>query len=168
MSKTNTTSRRSFLKSGAIAAAPIAAVGVPAAALANDGSKAKLARLEDERAILELHAALLRRVNTAGLATSGEFFASGKAPSLGKGLRSIAPDPTGESPALTFSEDGGRATQSQAVRVGIAAELEGEGTLVQMARLQGNALEAEVLPRTLVADYVREEGGWAIEKLRLA
>jgi hypothetical protein len=168
MSKTTGTSRRSFLKSGAIVAAPIAAAGVSAAALASDDSKEKLARLEDERAILELHAALLRRVNTAGLATSGEFFASGKAPSLGEGLRSIAPDPAGESPVLAFSEDGRRAARRQAVRVEIATELEGDETLVQMARLQGNALEAEVLPRTLVADYVREEGGWAIEKLRLA
>ena len=168
MSKTNTTSRRSFLKSGAIAAAPIAAVGVPAAALANDGSKAKLARLEDERAIQELHAALLRRINTAGIAQSGEFFVNGKVPGLEQGLRSITPDPTGESPALAFSEDGRRATQNQAVKAEFAAELEGDETLVQMARLQGNAPEAEALRRTLVADYVREEGGWAIEKLRLA
>ena len=50
MDKTSTTDRRAFLKVGAIVAAPLA-VAAPVAALAGDDSKAKLARLEDERAI---------------------------------------------------------------------------------------------------------------------
>ena len=43
------TDRRSFLKTGAIVAAPLAAAA-PVAALAGDDSAARLARLEDERA----------------------------------------------------------------------------------------------------------------------
>jgi len=44
------TERRSFLKTGAIVAAPLA-VAAPAAAFAADDSRSKLARLEDERAM---------------------------------------------------------------------------------------------------------------------
>ena len=165
MSTTSETTRRAFLKTGAIAAAPLAAVGVPVAALAADGSKAKLARLEDERAIGELHGKLLRRLNTG---TAGELFASGKAPKLERGLRSIAPDHSAEPGALAFSDDGKRATRRQPVKVEIAQELEGEGTLIQMARLQGNTLAATVLPRTLVAHYVRAGGRWAVESIGFA
>jgi hypothetical protein len=165
MSKDTTTSRRAFLKTGAIAAAPLAAVGVPVAALAADGSKAKLARLEDERAIGELHGKLLRRLNTG---TAGELFASGKAPKLDAGVRAIAPDHSAEPGAIAFSEDGKRASQRQPVKVEVAEELEGDGTLIQMARLQGNTLALAVLPKTLVAQYVRTGGGWAIESIAFA
>ena len=66
MSETSiSTDRRSFLKTGAIAAAPLAALA-PAAALADDGSKARLARLEDERAIESLHRAFLRQPSALG------------------------------------------------------------------------------------------------------
>jgi hypothetical protein len=168
MSTTTETSRRAFLKSGAIVAAPIAAVGIPAAALAGDGAKAKLARLEDERTIAELHSALIRRINKAGATHAGEFFANGKAPKLADGLRGIAPDHGAEPGAIAFSEDGHRASQRHAVNLEIATELEGNSTLEQMARLQGNTLALAVLPRTMIAEYVRAGSGWAIEKLAFA
>jgi hypothetical protein len=165
MSKTSTTSRRAFLKTGAIAAAPLAVVGVPAAALAADGSKAKLARLEDEREIGELHGKLLRRLNAG---TAGELFASGEAPQLDAGVRGVAPDHSVEPGTIAFSEDGHRASQRQPVKVEMAQELEGDGTLIQMARLQGNTLALAVLPKVLVAQYVRGANGWAIESIAFA
>jgi len=165
MSTTSETSRRAFLKTGAIAAAPLAAVGVPVAALAADGSKAKLARLEDERAIGELHGKLLRHLH-AGNAPA-ELFA-GKALKLEAGVRSIAPDHSAQPGAIAFSEDGKRASQRQPVKVEIAQELEGDGTLIQMARLQGNTLALAVLPKTLAVQYVRTGGGWAIEDIAFA
>lgn len=67
------TDRRSFLKSGALVAAPLA-VMAPVAALAGDESRAKLARLEDERAIEALQRKFLRHVNGGG--SSAELFAS--------------------------------------------------------------------------------------------
>lgn len=166
MSKDTTTSRRAFLKTGAIAAAPLAAVGVPVAALTADGSKAKLARLEDERAIGELHGKLLRSMSSGSAA--GELFATGKAPKSEAGVRSISPDHSAEPGAIAFSNDGKRASRRQPVKVEIAQELEGDGTLIQMARLQGNTLALAVLPKTLVAQYVRTGGGWAIESIAFA
>lgn len=165
MSNESTTSRRAFLKTGAIAAAPLAAAGVPVAALAADGSKAKLARLEDERAIGELHGKLLRGLNTG---TADQLFANGKAPALEPGLRAVAPDHSAEPGAIAFGEDGNSATQRQPVKAEIARELEGDGTLIQMARLQGNTLAPAVLSKTLVAQYVRTGRGWAIESVALA
>lgn len=166
MSTTSETSRRAFLKTGAIVAAPLAAVGVPVAALAADGSKAKLARLEDERAIGELHGKLLRHLH-AGNAPA-ELFARGNPPRIEAGVRSIVPDHSAQPEGLAFSHDGQRASQRQPVNVEIAQELEGDGTLIQMARLQGNTLALAVLPKTLVAQYVRTASGWAIEDIAFA
>ncbi len=64
MTTDTVSTRRSFLKGGAVAAAPLA-VAAGGAAMAEDGRKARLARLEDEAAIRELHQAWLRRINTA-------------------------------------------------------------------------------------------------------
>ena len=61
----STTDRRSFLKAGALVAAPLA-TAAPAAALAADGSRARLARLEDERAVEGLHRAFLRQPSALG------------------------------------------------------------------------------------------------------
>jgi hypothetical protein len=158
MSTTTETSRRSFLKSGALVAAPIAAVGMPVAALAEDGSKAKLARLEDERTISGLHAELLRQINGAG----------DKFPKLAAGLRHVAPDAAPVQDLLTFSDDGNRASARQPVTVEIASELEGDETLVQMARLQGNAADIRSESRVLIAEYVRREGAWSVAKVALA
>lgn len=168
MSMTSETSRRTFLRTGAIVTAPLAAVGIPVAALAADGSKAKLARLEDERAIGELHGRLLRRINTAGAANAGDLFAGGKAPKLDQGLRTISPDHSSEPQPPSFSEDGRRASQQHSVTVEIARDFEEDGTLIQMARLQGNTLTPAVLSKTLVAEYVRTVSGWAVEKIALA
>ena len=168
MSKNGETTRRSFLKSGAIIAAPIAAVAVPAAALADDGAKARLARLEDERAIGELHRALLGRINNAGLERSGEFFADRRAPELGTGLRAVRPDLQAVPDRLELAEDGSRATARHSCQVEFETALEGDSTLVQMARLQGNSAVTRVERRVLKADYVKLESGWAVENLRLA
>ena len=62
MTMNQSTSRRSFLKTGAIAAAPLA-MAAPAAALADDGSRARLARLEDEKALAALHREVMAQVN---------------------------------------------------------------------------------------------------------
>src|SRR5690606_14624017 len=84
MDKLSATDRRSFLKSSALIAAPVAAVAVPAAAFADDGSRARLARLEDERSVEALHRQFLRHLN--GAADCGEFIASSDAVDLGEGL----------------------------------------------------------------------------------
>ena len=96
------TDRRSFLKTGALVATPLAAIA-PVAALAADDSGAKLARLEDERAVEALQRKFLRHLNGTG--DCGEFIASSGAVDLGDGVRSIAED-MGHDATLELAEDG--------------------------------------------------------------
>ena len=103
MDKLSATDRRSFLKSGALIAAPVAAVAVPAAAFADDGSRARLARLEDERSVEALHRQFLRHLN--GAADCGEFIVPSDAVDLGEGLRAISEDMTHEA-ELVVAADG--------------------------------------------------------------
>ena len=69
-----TSTRRSFLKGGALLVAPLAAAAPPAI-LADDALKVRLARLEDEAAIRELHQTWLRRVNAGADDAAARLFA---------------------------------------------------------------------------------------------
>ncbi|WP_336977591.1 hypothetical protein [Altererythrobacter fulvus] len=163
------TSRRSFLKSGAIVAAPIAVVAGPAtaAAMADDGSRARLARLEDTRAIEALNRSFLRRFNGAGAEATASLFADGKAPHLAHGATRLSLDDAEEPAYFELAEDGARASAHYACTVETEHALEGDNTLVQMALLQGNSAHRGSEQRLLKADYVRREGGWAIASIRL-
>ena len=98
----NTTNRRSFLKAGALVAAPLAAAA-PVAVLAGDDSRARLARLEDERAVEALQRKFLRHLNGTG--DCGELIASSDTIELGEGMRAIAEDMAHEA-ELTLADDG--------------------------------------------------------------
>jgi hypothetical protein len=152
MTMDQTTSRRSFLKTGAIAAAPLA-MAAPAVALADDGSRARLARLEDERDIGALHRDLIRQVNR------GER-------KLAKGLSALADDPAHEL-EIAFAGDARRATCRRACIAGFRTEFTGHSTIEQMHRLQGQGMHEHAESRELVTEYVRGKDGWAIESLRL-
>ena len=167
MSKDMITSRRSFLKSGAIVAAPLAVVAAPAAAaFTDDGSKARLARIEDERAIEALNRAFLRRFN-AGEHT-GEFFARGKAAKFAKDVIALRIDAAAEPDHFAISDDGAHASAHIACVTEFDRQLEGEGTFVEMARLQGNGPVRLSEARNFVGNYVKTADGWAIERVELA
>jgi hypothetical protein len=162
--KMTSTDRRSFLKSGALVAAPIAAVGVPAAALAGDDSRARLARLEDERAIEALHRSFLRHVNGAG--DCAKLVASSDAVDLGEGLRSIAEDLAADA-HIELAEDGRTATARCACRVERETEFAGDTTLERMARFQGQGHHRHEERGVLAMDYVKGKDGWLIAKAKL-
>ncbi|MEO6151936.1 MAG: hypothetical protein ABIT09_09370 [Croceibacterium sp.] len=157
-----TTDRRSFLKSGALVAAPLAAVAVPASALADDGAHTRLAGLEDARAIEALHRAFLRQFNDGG--ECGQFVARAGAVTLEQGLRSIADDPAADD---TLELDGIRAASRRGVRVEFDTAFAGHSTLEQMARFQGHGSHRHTEARVLAADYIKDSGSWRIARLRL-
>jgi hypothetical protein len=159
------TDRRSFLKSGALIAAPVAAIGVPAAAFADDGSRTRLARLEDERALEALQRKFMRHLSGAG--DCGEFIASSGAVDLGEGLRSIAEDGAHE-PVLELAEDGLSATARCACRIERETEFAGHSTLEQMARFQGQGSHRHEEKRVLATEFVKSKDGWRISRARLA
>ena len=141
------TDRRSFLKTGAIAAAPLAALA-PAAALADDGSKARLARLEDERAIESLHRAFLRQPSA-----------------LARDVRAVRQD---HEAGIEFAEDGRSASLRCQCCVERDADFTGESTVERMARFQGHGSHRHSEERVLVADYVKGKDGWSIERIAFA
>ena len=163
MSPQSTSSRRSFLKAGAIVAAPLAVVA-PAAALAENEHKARAQRLQDEAEIRALHAAWLRNV-ARGQDVSALFADAGMA-RLDKAVQGIAADHSGGE-HIEVAADGLRATGRFAMRVDLETELPHTGTLAQMAHLQGGGRVRTTEGRTLQASYLKRNGGWAIAGLEL-
>ena len=141
------TDRRSFLKSGALAAAPLAAMA-PAVTLADDGSQARLTRLEDERAIEGLHRAFLRQPSA-----------------LGYDIRAVRQD---RDATIEIAEDGRSATLRCDCCVERDTAFTGDTTVERMARFQGHGSHRHAEERVLVADYVRTSEGWSMERLKFA
>jgi len=158
------TDRRSFLKTGSLVAAPLA-MAAPVAALAGDGSRAKLARLEDERAIEALQRKFLRHLN--GVGDCSAFIASSDAVDLGEGLRAIAED-MGHEAELTLADDGLTATARCACRVERETEFTGDSTIEQMTRFQGQGSHRHEERRTLATGFVKGKDEWRIARARLA
>jgi len=134
------------------------------AALADDGSRARLARLEDERAIEALQRKFLRHVTGTG--DCGEFIAASDAVDLGEGLQAISEDMRHEL-ELTLADDGRTASARCACRVEREAEFTGDSTVEQMARFQGQGSHRHAELRTLATEFVKDKDGWKIARARL-
>ena len=148
---TDQTSRRNFLKAGALLATPLAAA-VPVAASADEGLKARLAQLEDEAAIRLLHRQWLQHFN-AGAQQDAD------------GVCTIAADGGWDPEAVTLSGD--RARACFACTVEIATAIAQDCTLGQMAHAQGNGSVRRTERRVVDADYVRTPKGWALARAEL-
>jgi hypothetical protein len=166
MTKETVSTRRSFLKQSALIAGPIAAVGVPAVALAGDAKAARLTQLEDEAAIRGLHRNWLRHVNNG--ANAAPLFADPRRAALDAAISGVFEDHAGEPLAIRLSADGARATGTLDCAVELEFELPLDCTLAQMAHAQGEGRVRHSERRVLTADYVKLEGGWAIARLELA
>ena len=156
--------RRSFRNTGALVAAPLAAAA-PVAALAGDDSRARLARLEDERAIEALQRKFVRYLNGRG--DCGEFIAPAGTVDLGEGLRAISEDIAHE-PELALADDGLTAPGRCACRVERETEFAGDTTLERMARFEGQGSHRFAEERVLATEFVKGKDGWRIAGARLA
>jgi hypothetical protein len=163
MSDKISTDRRSFLKTGALAAAPLAAAA-PVAALAGDDSRAKLARMEDERAIEALQRKFLRYLNGTG---ECEAIASSDAIELGEGMRAIAED-MGHDTVLELADDGLTARARCACKVEREVAFTGDSTVEQMLRWEGRGSHRHEQRQTLATEFVKGKDGWTIARARLA
>lgn len=168
MGKTTQTSRRSFLKSGALVAAPVAAIGVPVAALAADGSKAALTRLQDERAIDMLNRDFLRAFNQSGAKGTANLFAGRKAPKIAEGINRLSMDMAEVPKSFAIAADGTSAAARFECTVEMTEALEGQETIVQMARLQGNGAGTHSARKTLSAQYAKSGDDWLIANVEVA
>ncbi len=167
MSKEPDSTRRSFLKGGALLAAPLAAA-MPAAMVADDGTKARLAKLENEAAIRALHQAWLRSIDTGARDEVASLFADPTRAALDPAVRSIAPDHAGAPDAIELAPDGKRAAGRFHCVVETETAIAQDSTLAQMARAQGGGYIRRTERRVLRVDYVKASGAWAIAKAELA
>jgi hypothetical protein len=151
------TSRRSFLKSGALWAGPMAAAAVPVMALAKDEAdgnmSARLNRLEDEAALRELHQSWLGRINAgAGL------------PLTGTTATRVSADHAGAANRIAIAADG-RATGRFDCIVELETPLPHDSTLAQMAHAQGSGLLRTSERRVLTVEYLKVADTWRIDKV---
>lgn len=151
------TSRRDFLKTGALVAAPVA-VMAPAAAIAGEDGAGRLARLEDEREIAQLMRDFLARFNRAGASHCRHFCAHDGAWQIAADVAAILPDPA-TGPALEFAGDhpAGQwaARWQQPALIECAHPFAGETTLEQMARFQGQPMARSQARGQIEAQFAR-------------
>ena len=157
--------RRSFLKTGALLAAPLAAVA-PAAVLAEPGSR--LSQVEDESAIRSLHRSWLRQINLGGCDATAPLFVDPKAAAFVRAVRAVAVDHAGEPDAIELAADGNSAAGRFHCVVETETELPRDTTLAQMAHAQGEGVVRRSERRILNAAYARRQDGWAIASLDFA
>ncbi len=167
MSEESKSTRRSFLKGGAIVAAPLAAMSAPAAAaLAGGEARNKLARLEDEKAIRGLHQHWMARVNAGDPVAAAQCYASESCACAMAGIAAVAPARTGAPDVIEVAADGRHARATYAATVETETLIAPENTLAQMLHAQGEGYVRASEARTLRADYVKaRDGRWAIAGL---
>lgn len=168
MTKDTTSTRRSFLQTGALLATPLAAFAAPAVAIADDELKSRLARLENEAAIRELHQTWLRRVNTTARDAVVSLFADPNAAAFDSSVRSIATDHTGQPDAINVAADGKSAAGCFPCAVEVEIPIAQDCTLARMAHAQGGGFVRCTERRVLKVEYVKVSGAWAIAKVEFA
>lgn len=157
MTDKSVSTRRMFLKGGAVLAAPMAAASASAFALAEDGVNARARHLEDEAAIRELHQSWLRRINT------------GECEALPDGaVRRIVADAAGAADKIEVAPDGQSAAGHFDCMVETQTPLAADCTLAQMAHAQGYGAVRRTERRTLTVGYTKVGGSWKIERISFA
>jgi hypothetical protein len=167
MTRDTDSTRRSFLKGGALLAAPLAAA-VPAALVADDGLRARLARLEDEAAIRALHQSWLRQINTRAGDAIAPLFADADGAAPDQAVRTIAADHAGEPDAIEIASDGKSAIGRFQCAVEIENAIAQDCTLARMAHAQGGGFVRRTERRVLKVEYVKADGAWATARVNLS
>jgi hypothetical protein len=155
----NSTRRNFFWKAGTALSLPLAAAASTTSSVAADASA-------PAKSIRQLQQALAHQISDAtGLAA--ELFASGESPTELDCVTRLLPADFGEHDAIEIAADGltARATFHCAVetQVPIAAE----GTLIEMARAQGEGFVRATDRRVLEMVCVCKAQTWKIETLAL-
>jgi hypothetical protein len=159
VNKNGTSTRRTFLKSGTLFAAPISIASVSAGVLAADRSTdkdldARLARLEDEAAIRELHEFWLRHFNAA----HGKDLLDGA-------IRRLTADHAGLADTIEIAADGLSALGTFDYAAELELPLAQDSTLAQMAHAQGHGAVRLNERRILSFEYAKVGGIWRIRQV---
>lgn len=155
MSTNAPATRRMFLKGGALLAVPIAAAA-SAVALADEGMKDRITRLEDEAAIRNLHQSWLRQLNAGG--SKGQ---------LDNSVRRFTTDHAGAPERIEIAANGRSAVGYFDYAVEFETPLAHDSTLAQMAHAQGHGTVRRTERRMLTVGYFKTGGTWKIGMVEL-
>ena len=162
------TRRRFFCKAGAALSAPLA---MATAYASNDSAdetetlKARLAELEDAKAISELHQTYARHVNAHTHEEVVKLFADPTAAPVDLSIRSLSADRFGEQDVIELAAD--RKTATAVIHCSVETEtpIEPSCPLVEMARQQGDGVVRRSERRVLENSYLKQDGVWKIKRL---
>jgi len=168
MKTTLNSARRGFLwKAGAALSAPLAAVAMRAHANVGEDQAvlaARLARLEDLKAIGDLNSRYARHVNAGEHDEVARLFTNPTRARL-PGLCRFTADALGGHGAIEIAASGDSATSRLVCIAQIETPIEPVSTLVEMARAQGGGVTKRAEHGVLEGAYVKRDGVWKIEHL---
>lgn len=163
-SKTDTARRRFFRQAGAALSAPLAVAAMPAsgADAEHEALKARLAALEDERAIRELHHAYVAHLNAGARDAAEPLFPglAGTAPD--ERLRGVSAGPPERRDVVEIAADGRAAVARVHCIAQIETPIEPDCPLVRMAREQGGGVSRRSESGVLEYACVKRNGAWKI------
>jgi hypothetical protein len=161
-----TAAAASFAAPSAVAGAAGAGAGganVAAGAVMGSGAGAGArGTAEDREAIRQLHLAFVARLENQSDAAVARLFDESTQ------LSAYRQTPSQHNDAVTFSEDGLRATATFHCEVELCTPLEGDSTIAQMARLQGHVGSRRRESGRFDASYVKTRGQWQMESVSYA
>jgi len=161
------TRRTFFSHAGAALAAPLAA-GAALAGESDSGNDlaARLAALEDANAIRDLQRTYVRLVSSGARVELPALFADPARAAIDSGLQRLTPVGGADDDRVAVAADG-TATAHLACDVETAKPIVGGGTLVEMARLQGDGVVRNCERRVLSSSLVKRNGIWKFERVEL-
>ncbi|HUF73974.1 MAG TPA: hypothetical protein VMR74_13875 [Gammaproteobacteria bacterium] len=158
--------RRFFFEAGAALSAPLA-VGT-AWASAADGGASRSMRADELgaiEAIRRLEQKLAQHIRSRARDEMANLFVDPAGAESVVGIRHLAPADFGERDVINLAADGHSARIQLPCEIEIESEIEAEGTLAEMARLQGDGLLRRQETCTLEADLVVHGGAWRFRRL---
>ena len=161
MINTNAATRRSFFaKAGTALALPLAAGAATADPGAPEGAS------DPVKAIRRLQQALAREINDA-TGREAQLFTAGKLPAELVGVTRLLPADFGEHDAIEVGADGRSARATVHCAVETQVPIAAEGTLIEMARAQGEGFVRAKACKVLDMACVCTGGTWKIKALAM-
>lgn len=158
---TDSSRRRFFFSAGAALSAPLA-LGTAGAADRRPSTTAADKALRD---IHDLQQSFAREINAGKANRAARYFVRATDIADLTDVRRIVPADFGERDLVEIAPDGFSAHARFHCTVETQTAIEAKGTLVEMARQQGEGFICRLENRMLEADYVMRDGHWRIERL---
>jgi acyl-CoA hydrolase len=164
---TQATRRFFFRQAGAALSAPLAlaaSLAPEARGEAREADPTRVAELEDARAIVDLHRRYARVVNAGAYEELSKLFAEPASAQVDVTIRALRAEDFGDRDVVEVAADRSTATARIHCTVDTATPIEPDGTLVEMARQQGEGVLKRSESRVLEHECVRVDGRWRIKR----